>query len=125
MWCKIEKGRVVGVSRRQSIEYNEYREGVKFHLTNPAAAAKSEKIAALQAMVFTGSSGVAIQCRPQDEQNMLSAIDIMTRKSLTTYDWYAADNTWTPVTIADLENAIISGQDQGAAIWEGFRASGA
>lgn len=84
---------------------------------------KQARDKALQSMVFTGSSGVAIQCRPQDEQNMRSAIDIMTRESLTEYNWYAADNTWTLVTIADLENAIISGQDQGAAIWAILQAS--
>lgn len=125
MWCKIENGVLVGVSRRQSIQYNEYREGVNSPDANPTAIAKIQRDAELQAMVFTVVSGADIQCRPQDKQVILDAIDVMTRNSLASYDWYAADNTWTPVTIADLENAIISGQDQGAAIWEAFRASGA
>lgn len=87
------------------------------------ALLKSDRESKLASMVFTTSNGSVIQCREQDEQRIRTAIDLMTRNSLAEYPWYAADNSVTTVTIADLENAIISGQEQGATIWATFFAS--
>ena len=76
--------------------------------------------AALKDMVCVTANGDNMQCRPKDKQAIEDAIDIMTRGQLTTYTWFSVENQPITVTSVDLENAIISGQDQGAVIWSDF-----
>jgi hypothetical protein len=88
------------------------------------AAAEADRDSALKSLVHDFGDGRIIQCRPakfaQDESNMRNAIERMSRLSITTQDWYMANNTKAEVTAADLQTAIDSGQDQAAVIWADF-----
>lgn len=79
------------------------------------AAAKSALNAELDAMTYTVEAGGVIQVRPQDEIFIKNAIAKMQRDGTVSRDWRTVDNGKTTVTIADLEAAVISGQDQTAA----------
>lgn len=87
---------------------------------SPLDLAKADRDSALSDMVYVTEAGDTIQCREQDEQSIRNAIELMTRKSLALYTWFSVGDTKVSVTKADLEAAIISGQDQGAAIWQSF-----
>lgn len=82
-----------------------------------------ERDAALDRMTHAFADGRVIQCRPRDEQPMRAAIDRMQRTGVATHPWILSDNSHSEVSVADLEEAIISGQDQGAVIFAEFMAA--
>lgn len=72
--------------------------------------------------------GRIIQIRPPatgkaDESNIRNAIERMERLGITEQPWFMIDNIPRNVTVADLQEALESGQDQSAAIWATFFAS--
>ena len=89
-------------------------------LQSKVAAATDSRNTALGGLVHTFTDGRVMQVRPKDEQNIRTAIDLMTRNSLTQYKWRMADNTTSMVTIADLQEGLDAGQDQGAIVWAQF-----
>lgn len=95
----------------------------------PAHTAAQIRDEALAGLTHDFGDGRVIQCRPvefaADELNMRNAIERMQRLGITQQLWFMADDTPHYVSIADLEAAIASGQDQGAAIWEQFIAAAA
>lgn len=76
---------------------------------------------ALRNLTHDFGDGRVIQVRPvgyaADETNIRNAIERMQRLNITEQPWRMADNATHLVSVADLEAAIVSGQDQGAAIW--------
>ena len=79
---------------------------------------------ALRNLTHDFGDGRVIQVRPveyaADEANIRNAIERMQRLNITEQPWRMADNTTHLVGVADLEAAIVSGQDQGAAIWQAY-----
>ncbi len=76
--------------------------------------------AALAGLTHDFGDGRVIQTRPApsiDEPNMRNAIELMNRTGTPSMLWKMADNQPHPVTAAELQEAIQSGQDQGAAAW--------
>ena len=84
------------------------------------AKAKEERDEALDSMVHDFGDGRVIQVRPQDAENIDTAISLMTRHSLPTHPWFMQDNKFYHVTVAELQTARESGEDQAAAIWTSF-----
>lgn len=74
----------------------------------------------LNSLTHTLPSGYIIQCRLIDEQNMRNAIERMQRLNTNKHPWRMADNSAGTVTVADLEETLISGQDQAAEVWQWF-----
>lgn len=85
-----------------------------------AKQAKNVREEALANLTHDFGDGRVIQVRKVDEQNIRTAIAIMERTGTTQYPFFMADNTQHLVTVAELEAAIVSGQDQGAAVWADF-----
>ena len=81
---------------------------------------QAERDNRLDNLTFTTPTGQCIQCRLRDEQFMRNAIERMQRLGLTEQTWRLSDNTMGVVTIADLQSALDSGQDQGADVWQWF-----
>ena len=79
---------------------------------------------ALRNITHDFGDGRVIQVRPadyaNDELNIRNAIERMQRLNITEQPWRMADNTTHLVSVHDLKAAIISGQDQGAAIWQAY-----
>ena len=79
---------------------------------------------ALRNLTHDFGDGRVIQVRPadfaNDELNIRNAIERMNRIGLTQQPWVMVDNTSHMVTVAELETAITSGQDQGATIWQAY-----
>ena len=73
---------------------------------------------ALEALVHDFGDGRIIQVRPKDEGNIRNAIEIMTANALPTINWLMQDDVKYPVTIAELQVALASGQAQGLAVWD-------
>lgn len=87
-------------------------------------SAKGIRDEALRTLTHDFGDGRVIQVRPadfaNDELNIRNAIERMQRLGLTQQPWVMVDNTSHMVTVAELETAIASGQDQGAAIWQTY-----
>ncbi len=64
--------------------------------------------------------GRIMQVRPKDESNIRNAIEVMTANSMTTIDWVMLDDKKYPVTIPELQAALLSGQTQAMAVWAEF-----
>jgi len=75
---------------------------------------------ALNTLTHDFGDGRIIDTRPKDELNMRNAIEVMSRLGLETIDWVMVDDTKHPITIAELQTAYISGQDQALAIWSNY-----
>lgn len=75
---------------------------------------------ALAALIYDLGDGRVMQTRPQDEMNLRTAIDTMTRKAEASRSWFAANNTKITVTLAEVQAAWEYGQDQADAIWSQF-----
>lgn len=89
-----------------------------------AREAKQIRDDALRNLTHDFGDGRVIQVRPadfaNDELNIRNAIERMQRLGLTQQPWVMVDNTSHMVTVAELEEAITSGQDQAAAIWQTY-----
>ena len=77
----------------------------------------SKRDLALSEMVHDFGDGRVIQVRPIDEANLRNAIERVSRLSNEPIDWLMADNTKHPVYLAELQEALNSGQDQASAVW--------
>jgi len=86
------------------------------------AEKKAQLLADLASLVHDFGDGRTIQVRPTDEQNIRNAIEIMARDSIPSMAWRMADNVSHPVTVADLQAALIDGQNQAAALWAAYNA---
>lgn len=84
--------------------------------------AKTARDSALQSMVYDFGDGRVMQTRPQDEVNIIAAIELIESEGLGTVGWIMADNTKHAVTADELRAALRSGRLQGLAIWDGYGA---
>lgn len=94
-------------------------------LLNPVATvptAQQKRDLALLSLVHDFGDGRVIQVRPIDEGNLRNEIDRMSRKADEPQSWRMVDNTWHEVTVAELQTALESGQDQGRVVWDQFEA---
>ena len=78
---------------------------------------------ALGSLVHDFGDGRIIQVRPQeaealDEPNIRNAIEQMTRNLVASREWKMADDTIGILSLADLQEALNSGQDQATALWD-------
>ncbi len=92
----------------------------------PEDAAKTAFNERLLGMTHDFGDGRVIQVRPpetgkSDESNIRNAIDRMSRLNLAAEDWFMADNIFYPITAAELQAALESGQDQTAGAWAVLR----
>ncbi len=78
----------------------------------------------LSSLVHEFSDGRQIQVRPapfsSDESNIRNAIEQMLREGENSRAWFMADNTVANVSVSELQEALISGKDQGKVIWDNF-----
>lgn len=81
---------------------------------------KAERDAALQAMTYDFGDGRVMQTRPQDEANIIAAIDLIESEGIISVGWVMADNTKHAVTADELRAALRSGRLQGLAIWNEY-----
>ena len=86
----------------------------------PIISAKQIRDDALAALVHDFGDGRIIQTRPQDEQNVKTAIELMTSLSLPSIDWVMADNVKHPVTVDELQAALLAGQLTAMQIWADY-----
>lgn len=92
-------------------------------LAEQAAELTRLHYSALDDLVHDFGDGRVIQVRPQesgalDEPNIRNAIEQMTRNLVTSREWKMADDTIGVLTLADLQSALNSGQDQATALWD-------
>lgn len=81
---------------------------------------KAERDAALQAMTYDLGDGRVMQTRPQDEANIIAAIDLIDSEGIVSVGWVMADNTKHAVTADELRAALRFGRLQGLAIWNEY-----
>ena len=89
-----------------------------------AATAPDPKVtrdAALMAMAHSFGDGRVMQVRPTDQGNIIGEIDRMSRNADEPQSWRMVNNEWHYVTVADLQAALESGQDQGRVIWNQYK----
>lgn len=83
--------------------------------------AKLERDSALQALTYDFGDGRVIQTRPQDEANMIRAIQVMEEEEgVESIGWVMADNVKHPVTLEELRAALRAGRLAGLAIWDDY-----
>ena len=82
--------------------------------------AKRNRDLALDSMTYDFGDGRVMQTRPQDEANIVAAIELMDSEGLVSVDWVMADNTKHAVTAYELREALRSGRLKGLAIWNDY-----
>lgn len=83
--------------------------------------AQLERDSALQALTYDFGDGRVIQTRPQDEANMIRAIQVMEEEEgVESIGWVMADNVKHPVTLEELRAALRAGRLAGLAIWDDY-----
>ena len=89
----------------------------------PAAiplSAKQLRDSALLSLTHDFGDGRIIQTRPQDEQNVKTAIELMTSLSMASIDWVMADNVKHHVTVEELQAALLAGQLAAMQVWADY-----
>lgn len=76
---------------------------------------KSERDTSLQSITHTFTDGGVVQVRPQDIANFQLAIS-----QGQSQDWVMADNSVRTTTVQELEEAMLSGIDQGKLVWKAY-----
>ncbi len=77
---------------------------------------------ALSAMTHDLGGGRVIQVRPEDEANFTRAYRLFAMTGAEEINWKMSDNTFHPVTEAELREAQDAGIMQGAALWVSYEA---
>jgi len=75
---------------------------------------------ALNDLVHDFGDGRIMQTRPKDESNIRNAIEIMTANSIPSIGWSMINDLKQDVTIADLQEALASGQLNALTIWNNY-----
>ena len=88
----------------------------------PPEDSKHKRDRLLSEMTYDFGDGRVIQTRPQDEQNIRNAIDIMQTYNYPVYPggWVMLDNVKYEVTVEELQTALKEGQKQAMKIWDGY-----
>lgn len=85
-----------------------------------APSAKQLRDQSLKELTHDLGNGRIIQVRPQDEQNVRNAIEIMATGNIPFIMWVMEDNQKYAVTKAELEEALAAGQLAALQIWEDY-----
>ncbi len=80
---------------------------------------------ALASMTYDLGGGRVIQVRPEDGPNFDNAYRLLAMTGAEEINWKMADNTFHPVTEAELHEAQDAGIMQGAALWVSYEADSA
>jgi hypothetical protein len=86
----------------------------------PPEDPKHKRDRLLNEMNYDFGDGRVIQTRPQDEQNIRNAIDIMQKYSYPVCHWIMLDNVKYEVTVEELQTALKEGQKQAMKIWNEY-----
>ena len=89
-------------------------------LTAVAPSTKNLRDAALQALTHDFGDGRVMQTRPQDEQNIRNAMEVMVANNLPTIGWVMENNLKVPVSVVDLQAALQAGQLAAMQIWSTY-----
>lgn len=87
---------------------------------SPEQVAVQARQRSLAGLAYDCGDGRLIQCRPQDEQNVRNAIELMQRSGVSEMLWRLVDNSHQTVTVGELVAALHYGQEQAAIIWATF-----
>lgn len=106
------------------VELTEEQLATELEALKPVLTPEQLRDQALASLTHDFGDGRVIQIRPfpfsADESNIRNAIERMGRKSSALQPWRMADNSLAMMTKAELQQALESGQDQTAEIWEAF-----
>lgn len=105
----IEKGEALQAAKAESI--------AKAEAIEEARRVRNER---LDALTHDFGDGRVIQTRPQDEANILRAIDLLESEGLQSVNWVMLDNKKYPVTLAELKEALRVGRLSGFDVWEDY-----
>ena len=86
----------------------------------PPEDPKHKRDRLLNEMTYDFGDGRVIQTRPQDEQNIRNAIDIMQMYNYPFCRWIMLDNVKYEVTVEELQKALKEGQKQAMTIWNDY-----
>jgi len=86
----------------------------------PVIGAKQIRDESLRALVHDFGDGRIIQTRPQDEQNVKTAIELMTSLSMASIGWVMADNVKYHGTVEELQAALLAGQLAAMQVWADY-----
>jgi hypothetical protein len=107
-----------GQSKGKVIIIDEYNRVVLSDpVIDPVVIAKSIRDEALLNMKCDLGDGRIIQTRPQDEQNIRNAIEIMQSYNYESCKWVMLDNKKYDTTVEELKKALSEGQKQAMKIW--------
>ena len=87
---------------------------------NAIREAKAIRNAALNDLVHDFGDGRIMQTRPKDESNIRNAIEIMTANNIPSIGWSMVDDIKQNVTVAELQEALTSGQLAALNIWNNY-----
>jgi hypothetical protein len=88
--------------------------------SNNGTTAQATRDRLLTQLVHDLGNGRIIQTRPQDEQNIRNAIEIMTANNIPSIEWVMVDDVKHVVTVPELQTALTSGQMAAMAIWNSY-----
>jgi hypothetical protein len=86
----------------------------------PPENPKIERDHMLNEMCYDFNDGRVMQTRPQDEQNIRNAIDIMENNNYSICHWVMLDNVKYEVTLEELKTSLKEGQKQAMRIWNNY-----
>jgi len=137
-FCKIENNTVVQTQRGAAIGFIECPESVSCGMVKSNGAYKNPDLTPEQQLIIDKQArkkarddalvnlahdfldGRIMQTRSKDESNIRNAIEIMTAQSIASIDWVMLDNKKYPVTVAELQTALLAGQSGALAIWGAY-----
>ena len=105
----VKKGEALQSAKAESI--------AKAMATDEARRVRDER---LDSLTHDFGDGRVMQTRPQDEANILRAIDLLESEGLQSVNWVMLDNKKYPVTLAELKEALRVGRLSGFDVWEDY-----
>lgn len=128
---KTPKNEIRAIDNRQEfliqpdwVELTEQQLTAELEAMKPAPTPEQIRDNALAGLTHDFGDGRIIQIRPfpfsADEANIRNAIERMGRKAQGVQPWKMADDSIAMLTKQELQQALESGQDQTAQIWETY-----
>jgi len=105
---------------RLALKQIESGEAVIKPYVEPTENPKHKRDRLLSEMTYDFGDGRVIQTRPQDEQNLRNAIDIMQTYNYPICHWIMLDNVKYEVTVEELQTALKEGRKQAMKIWNDY-----
>jgi len=86
----------------------------------PPRSSRSKRQERLNYFTHDFEDGRVIQIRPKDEINIRNAIEVMSRNGLISLDWVMQDNKKYPVTLPELQMALVTYQEFLLIVWDEY-----